>query len=222
MNDDIPDYSTFDESASPPESAEFEPLNLWEDIPTEEMPHPEGKIFEDDQIIGDPEALNEFHRYQGFTADCALYTQGGVLEANGQTFDIEEYRQQGQNEGWYDPSDGTTVSEVGRLIEENGVPVKYYENGATFSDMAVELGQGHGVVVAVDTEPIWGEPGGHALWVTGLEVNADGSPANIICNDSGRPDGQGFAYPADQFSQAWDWQNNYMVATRSPLAALSG
>jgi hypothetical protein len=55
-----------------------------------------------------------------------------------------------------------------------------------------------------------------------MEVNSDGNPASVICNDSGRPDGRSIAYPADQFAQAWALQSNYMVATRSPLAALSG
>ena len=153
------------------------------------------------------------------TNECALYAQGGVLEANGQPFDIERYRQQGMDGGWYNPDEGTYIDKFGYLLEDNGVPVTCYDH-ATMEDMAQELEQGHGVVVGVDTWPIWGEPGGHALWITGMEVGADGVPTQIICNDSGREDGCRIAYPYEDFKIAWDSLDNVMVATKNPLTAL--
>src|SRR5699024_7255423 len=128
----------------------------------------ESDLLEGDHLreIGNPETLAEYWRYQGNTNDCALYSQGGVLEAGGEPFDIEAYRQQGQEEGWYRPELGTDIPAIGQLIEDNGVPVTYYDYGADFHTMARELEQGHGIVAVVDTEPIWGVPGGHALWVT--------------------------------------------------------
>jgi hypothetical protein len=141
------------------------------------------------------------------------------LEAFGQNFDVEKYQQQGIEDGWYSPEGGTTVANFGDLLEENGVEVTHYDSGATIKDMAAELEQGHGVLVAVDTGRIWDdpEPGGHALVVTGIHVGPDGVPTEVICNDSGRPDGKVIAYSFEDFKASWEQYDNYMVATKDPI-----
>jgi hypothetical protein len=105
---------------------------------------------------------------------------------------------------------------MGDLLAENGMSVNRYED-ASIQDLANVLSMGKGIVTAVDCEPLWGEPGGHALWVTGLEVNQDGIPESVVCNDSGRPDGQAIMYPYDNFMQAWGAYNHMMVATVKPI-----
>jgi hypothetical protein len=167
--------------------------------------------------IGDPEALKDYWQYQKGPYDCTLYAQGGILEAMGQDFDLDTYRQQGIDGNWYSPDSGTYPDDMGKLLEENGVPSTRYE-GATIQNMANELKDGNGVAVAVDCLPIWGEPGGHALWVTGIEVGQDGTPTSVICNDSGQPEGAGIAYPFDSYMQAWAGYDNLMVATQQPLS----
>lgn len=225
------DLVEFDDTADHPEILDWSEWSdadspqLQTDVLLEEQPQDntdwnftEVAPLESEQMqeVGNPEALSPFWRHQGDTMDCALYAQGGILEAMGQEFDIEKYRQEGQEDGWYVPGEGTYLQNIGDLLENHGVPVNRYE-GATSDDLVNEVAQGHGVVAAIDTEPLWGEPGGHAVWVTGVELGPDGKPASVICNDSGRPDGQKIAYPYDSFMEAWSRTNYTMVATREPL-----
>lgn len=218
FNQDIPDLSEIPEI---PEGDSSE-MEIFESTDVDQvMPPLENEIFEHDELreIGNPEHLADNWRFQGETMDCALNSQGAVLEAFGQDFDLEKYKQQGMDEGWYDPEDGTLIPNIGDLIEANGVAVNKID-GASVQDLAQSLEQGKGVVVVVDTEPLWGEPGGHALQVTGMDVGDDGNPVNALCNDSGREDGQCFAYPFEDFKQAWGMMNNFMVATRDPIPGL--
>jgi hypothetical protein len=196
--------------------------DIWDDSSTDDVLLPPLDVDVMDvtcREIGDPEELSEYWHFQGDTQDCALYAQGGILEAEGQPFDIVIFEQQGQEGGWFDPEYGTYVNHFGDLLDENGVPVTRYE-GASIYDLAYELEQGHGVVVAVDTLPIWGEEAGHALWVTGIEVGPDGKPTSVICNDSGREDGRRIAYPYENFMQAWNMYGNIAVATKNQLSGL--
>jgi len=214
------DLPSFPDSTEPG-AGEF--LDIWDDSTQEESVLPPMDVDIMDEIpreIGYSEELSEFWHYQGDTQDCALYSQGGVLEADGQLFDVVKYEQQGIEGGWYVPGEGTYMDHFGDLLEENGAAVTRYES-ATIQDMANELDRGHGVVVAVDCLPIWGEPGGHALWITGIEVGSNGTPTSVICNDSGREDGQQIAYPYEAFKLAWDSYGDTIVATKDQLSALS-
>lgn len=172
-----------------------------------------------------PEVHEQFWRYQGQTNDCALYAQGGILEEMGYEFNIDIYKEIGQEEGWYSPGSGTNPDAVGRLLELYGVPVTYYDGmygdrgpQATLEDLEREISEGHGVIVAVDTSPIWGQPGGHALRVIGFERDDDtGEIIKVICNDSGHPDGQGITYDIEDFQEGWERFDSYMVATQDPV-----
>lgn len=207
------DSEEFSEKTDTPNSYD---MDIWDENPDKVLPNEtEDSIRE----VGFPDELAPYWHYQGYTNDCALYAQGGVLEADGKSFDIDKYREQAISDGSYDPEEGTYINRFGDLLESNGTEVNRYEN-ATIQDMASELDQGHGVVVAVDCEPIWGEPGGHALWITGMEVGDDGVPISIISNDSGREDGQSIKYPFDNFMDAWGSYGNVMVSTVEGLQEL--
>lgn len=218
MTDNPPELTPVeDQSGDMPDWDVLEDTSPDVVLPPTDMDVMDGEMRE----IGYPEEYSEYWHYQGMTNDCALYAQGEVLEADGQDFDIDKYREQGIDGGWYTPEEGTYLDGFGDLLEENGVAVNRYEDGATIQDMANEMDQGHGVVVAVDCLPIWGQPGGHALWVTGMDVGNDGVPTGIICNDSGREDGQQINYGYEDFKLAWDMYGNIMVATQEPLDCLS-
>lgn len=181
---------------------------------------PPSDVTDEIRQVGEPEGMAEFWQEQAGPNDCALYAQGSILEAFGQEFDLDRYQQQGIEAGWYSPDGGTNAANFGDLLEQNGVPITRYDEGSTFQDVATELEAGHGVLVPVDCLPLWGQSGGHALCVTGLEVGPDGVPTAVICNDSGRPDGQKIAYPFEDFKAAWEPFNGMMVATKDPLPAL--
>lgn len=224
MQGEVPDAEPPDQPTQTVEALQSpEPLQNGEPIEASAPLEPDSqqRQVSDAKIqeIGYQDQLADFWRYQGGTNDCALFAQGGVLEANGKPFDIQMFREQGVSDGWYHPDEGTDANAIGTLLEENGVPVEKLEQ-AGFEDLAQALNDGKGVVAPVDVEPIWGEPGGHALWVTGIDVDQTGKPNSVICNDSGREDGKGIAYPIDQFAEAWAAAGNRLVITKNPLAAL--
>lgn len=197
------------------EKLEKEPIN------TEQNPQ-EFTYPQDDQGIhevGNADELAKYWHFQGATNDCALYSQGSVLEANGKGFDIENYRNQAIADRSYTPEDGMNPAAVGDLLEQNGVEINRYEV-ASFQDMERELQMGNGVITIVEDEPLSGYKGGHALWVTGMEIGKDGIPVNIITNDSGVPDGRAIKYPYEDFKKAWLEKHNSMITTKEPLKAL--
>ncbi len=175
-------------------------------------PDPDNELRE----IGNPDNLAQYWKLQEGPNDCALFAQGCILEASGVPFDFDLYEQQGMQDGSYDPNKGTTASEVGNILEQNGLGTDRYQ-GASIQDLALEVGNHKGVIVAVDCEPLWGVQDGHALWVTGIEVDSAGKPINIIANDTGKEDGQAIKYPYQDFMDAWSGYGNFMVVTKDPL-----
>lgn len=175
-------------------------------------PDPDNELRE----IGNPKILAQYWKLQEGPNDCALFAQGCILEASGVPFDFDLFVKQGMQDSSYDPNKGTTASEVGNILEKNGLETDRYQ-GASIQDLALEVGNQKGVIVAVDCEPLWGVQDGHALWVTGIEVDSDGKPINIIANDTGKEDGQAIKYPYQDFMDAWSGFGNLMVVTKDPL-----
>ena len=176
------------------------------------------------RTLGQPEQSAQNWRLQEGPNDCALYAQGGILDRFGVPFDINTYRAEAQKAGYYTPETGTRPDGMGDLLERHGVAVKRYD-GATMQDLATEVQQGHGVVAMVDCAPLWGpdQEGGHALWVTGVNVDsATGKVESVVCNDSGRPDGKAITYPADAFAEAWKHFNNRLLCTVKPMPGAGG
>ena len=99
-------------------------------------------------------------------------------------------------------------------------------------DIANALEKGDRVIVALDANEIWsplrdadGIPieqpnGGHAVWVTGIDPQADGS-VKIILNDSGHPDGKMTAIDAVDFLNAWEDYSNFIVVADAPDHTIS-
>lgn len=170
--------------------------------------------------VGFADELAKNWHYQEGPNDCGVYSQAGILEADGKPFEIEKFRNQAIADGSFAPQDGMKANQLGDLLEENGVEVNRFD-GASFQDLEQELQMGKGVVTSVDTEPLWGSPGGHALWITGMEIDKDGKPVNITANDSGLSDGQAVKYPYEDFKEAWLAYHNQMVSTKNPLKTLS-
>lgn len=199
------------------DKVEKEPIN------TEQNPQ-EFTYPQDDQGIhevGNSEELAKYWKLQEGRKDCGIYAQAGVLEANGKAKGIDDLRQQAVLDGSFTSKRGMNPSRLGDLLEANGVEVTKYEV-ASFQDMERELQMGNGVITAVGTDPLWGgrDGDGHALWITGMELDKNGNPINIISNDSGRPDGKAIKYPYEDFKQAWLQYHNQMIATKNPLNML--
>jgi len=185
-------------------------------------------------VVGEPDDLaHHWHRQDG-PGDCAIYAEGGALEAFDKEFDPERERQAGEREGTYSRNGGTDIAALGHVWERNGIAVdRYPPSGSTdavsetardqaFHRLSETLEQRKGVVVAVDSGPLWHDEAGpaadrgHALWVTGLEQRESGA-TYVVCNDSGALDGQARRYPIEDFDRAWRRSGYDMVTTHDSL-----
>ena len=102
---------------------------------------------------------------------------------------------------------------------------------ATIVQLAREIQQGHKVIVGLDAGELWNqhpileeiedflglEEADHAVVVSGIDT-ANPSDIRVIISDPGT--GQAIAsYPIDQFLDAWEDSDFFMVATQDPAPA---
>lgn len=152
--------------------------------------------------------------FQGAENSCAIHSQYHVLKDYGYTGTVDELIAEAEAKGWYDPATGTAPENVGKLLEEHGVPCNVYID-ATAYNLYYELAQGKRIIIALDSGEIWGSDnilqdfmdnitgGGadHAVVVSGINT-ADPDNVKIILTDSGT--GQAAVeYPLEQFMDAW-------------------
>jgi hypothetical protein len=174
----------------------------------------------DTGVIGDPVDDAEFYHWQEADDTCAIVAQEGILEKEtGVPFDEAELAQEAEQLGVYFPGVGTTMDGMGVLLESHGIPVTEYMDGsADASTLARELNEGHEAIVGVDCGILWNDPfavgQGHAIWITGVEVDEMGDVTGVFANDSGIPDGGGVYYDIDTFQSAWNSMGSPMVATQ--------
>lgn len=180
-------------------------------------------------LIGNPEQDGTFFPgKQSYPDTCAIRCQEMILEEfTGQDIPEDAMVQMAEQHGWYSPGGGTSPSDVGNLLELNGVPVTRYEN-ATIMNLSAELAQGHKVIIGVESGDLWGESdithdlqelmgmqtADHAVVVTGIDTS-DPENVKVLLADPGT--GQAVAsYPVDQFMEAWQGSDFFMVATKEP------
>jgi hypothetical protein len=177
---------------------------------------------------GNPEAdAHCWHRQEG-NSSCAVVAQIGVYESiTGQEISEAEACRIAQENGWYDPESGTTPENVGKFLKYWGIPTDQRYDG-TLVDIADALERGDKVIVGLDANEIWypardpetGAPmeqsnAGHAVWITGIDPEPDGS-VKIILNDSGTPDGRMMVVNAEDFLNAWADYGNLLVVADAP------
>lgn len=186
--------------------------------------------YNDDSIIGDPVDDMEHWHQQTYKDTCAITSQEFILDdLTGLDFSEDELRQEALDNGWYTDGGGTPLECIGNILESHGIPIEK-EYGCTLEDLSDKLAQGEKVMVAIDADEIWnpneidldevlanayGMPGqgvNHAVQVIGID-NSDPNNPMVILNDPGHPDGQGMTVPADQFINAWQDGDGYMVST---------
>lgn len=197
--------------------------------------NPEEATYNNDDMIGDPlEDMEHWHE-QANPDTCAVVAQEFILDQlTGYDFDEQELRELAYENGWYTPTNGSNTGGTplyctGNILEYHGIPVERSE-GCTLQDIADKLAQGEKVIVGLDADEVWnpnspdqdgnlteveGIPGNgsnHAVQVIGID-NSDPNNPMVILNDPGNPNGQGLTVPADQFIDAWEDSNHFMVAT---------
>lgn len=178
-----------------------------------------------DLVAGTPEKDLENWHMQSEANSCAICCQEFVAEQLlDQEFSEQEMTKFATEQGWYNPETGTTISDVGKLLEAVGLEVKQ-EYNQTLSDIFGELDDGHKVIVGVNNmileNPEFAElPGyraNHAVEVIGVDYsNPEG--VQVILNDSGVPDGKGRVVSADTFAKAWNTSQRFMVTAQKGVA----
>lgn len=180
----------------------------------------------------DPGNDLDYWHQQNHPDTCAIVSQEFVLDELGKEYGIkfteEQLRQEAIDLCWYTPGGGTPLDCVGNLIEAHGVEVER-ESGCSFADLAHKLEDGQKVIVALDSDEIWNcgideddlvcnylglpeQDANHAVQVVGIDRSDPKNPI-IILNDPGTPNGKGLRVPANEFVDAWEDSNYYMVST---------
>lgn len=160
---------------------------------------------------------------QMYTDTCAIKSQQLILESNGLNFSETELRDEAIQNGWYIPGNGTPMEYVGNILENHGMEVCKYLH-ANITVLAKEVSQGHQVIVGVDSGELWnaghdeffediicGGQADHALLVSGFVVDPFTAEQNILLTDPGMG-GVCIEYPIEQFEDAWNDSNNFMIA----------
>lgn len=167
--------------------------------------------------------------FQGEQPACAVYSQYNVLKDYGYTGTAEDLVAEATDNGWYDPENGTSFQNIGKLLESHGVPCDVFINANRYN-LFGELAQGKKVIVTVDSGELWcdgklsklGEmlgdilPGGadHALVVTGFDTS---DPENVMVTLTDSGSGQAaVSYPIKQFEDAWSDGHCTMIVPREP------
>lgn len=206
-------------------------------LPVDCIPSPasDGPIFTEPEVIGQPDRYD--WEEQVMPDNCAVEAERAIINIFTRSpLSQQEAMYISSTHGWYMPGAGTSMVDVGNLLELHGIPT-HTTYHATIHDLATELSMGHGIIVGVDSSELWasgplaelkqaisgvtgidfGEDGAnHAVLVTGIDITAPNNPM-VILNDSGVPDGQGVAYPMEKFMQAWEDSGFYYTATDIPL-----
>jgi hypothetical protein len=178
--------------------------------------------------IGNPTEEADFWQQQEGQNSCAVVAQRGIYESiTGVELSEAELCQIAETNGWYDPEVGTYPEDMDKVLNTLGIPTTQHYD-ATLTDIADALERGDKVIVGLDGSEIWtpmrdpvtGSPveqtnSGHAVWVTGIDQEPDGS-VSIILNDSGTPDGQMKAVDAGDFLNAWEDHSNLLVVADAP------
>lgn len=174
--------------------------------------------------LGSPDSSAQFWKQQSGENSCAVVAQTSIYESiTGISISEEQACKIAQENGWFDPNTGTSPQNMGRLLSELGILTEQ-KYDARLEDIGNALERGDKVLVALDANEIWsplrspdGRPieqmdGGHAVWVTGIDAQPDGS-IRVLLNDSGTPSGKMKVVDAVDFMNAWrDFSNLLVVA----------
>lgn len=206
-----------------------EPLMGEEDILTGNTTASLGGLYDDPIEYGTPFTDGNYWRQQAGDFSCAVVAQISVYESltgNYLTEDVAStYAQQ---QGWFDPTSGTPLAYSGNILETLGIETYQLQN-ATLNDLADSLARGDKPIVGLDGSEIWnpmydshGNPldqtnAGHAVWVTGIDIETDGS-VGIIVNDSGHSNGMTSVIDKYDFLNAWQDYGNFVTIADNPYA----
>ena len=167
--------------------------------------------------------------FQWYDDTCAIKSQQLVLEQYGIEVSQEDLISIAEEQGWYRSGEGTPMNFVGNLLDYHNIPSTSVV-GANVGNLVAELAQGHQVIIGLDSGELHNNSilegikdfflGGtpdHALIVAGIDLT-DPNNSYVILKDPGTGD-VAKPYPLDQFMDAWNDANCFMVSTNEPTPA---
>lgn len=179
-----------------------------------------GQLEQDDLTAGTPETDVESWHLQSEANSCAVCCQEFVAEQLlEQDFSEQKMVEYATEQGWYNKETGTTMSDVGNLLETLGLEVER-ESGLMLSDLFGELENGHKIICGVNNmvleNPELAElPGcqaNHAVEVIGIDYS-NPEQVQVVLNDSGVENGMGRSVSADTFLKSWETSGRYTVTS---------
>jgi hypothetical protein len=186
------------------------------------------KLYNDPIEWGRPLIDQQYWRLQSGSASCAIVAQISIYQSlTGRYIGEQAACNYAQARGWFNPRTGTSPLYVGKLLNAYNISTTQKYN-ATLNDLAVALSRGDKPIVGLDGNEIWrpqrdryGNPveqanAGHAVWVTGIDREANGS-WNIILNDSGTPTGRASVIDYRDFLNAWKDYGSFLTVADNPL-----
>ena len=156
---------------------------------------------------------------------CAIRSQQHILAMYGIDIPEADLVQDAIKHEEYSMSDtnGTSIDDVGNLLERHGVDVNRYDN-ATIAHLISELGQGHKIIVGIDAYEVIAdslpermvemqkdavmERANHAV----LVVDVDPRTLDVAIIDPA--DGRLHSVPVGRFIDAWQDSECFMMATK--------
>jgi hypothetical protein len=185
-----------------------------------------GSLYENTIEYGDPLTDADYWREQDGANSCAVVAQISVYESlTGEYIPEADAADYAYEQGWFDPDSGTFLEDTGNILEDLGIET-YSSDNNTFADLEDALARGDKAIVALDGNEIWEPIGnsqeqadaGHAVWVTGIDYESNGS-VNVIINDSGTPDGSSSVVDYYDFINAWSDTDYFAAIAEAPSFA---
>lgn len=188
-----------------------------------------GGLSESTIEYGDPETDADYWRLQERDYSCAVVAQISVYESfTGESISEDDAVDYAREEGWLESDGGTSLADSDNILADLGIET-YTSYDVSFADLEDVLATGDKAIVAVDSNEIWSPQydrrgdsveqtdGGHAVWVTGIDYESNGS-INIILNDSGDPNGSASVVEYDDFINAWSDYDSFAAIAENPFA----
>lgn len=178
-----------------------------------------------EKVIGNPEEAENHWHEQSEQNSCAVACQEFVAEQLlDREFSERELIEYAKECGWYDSAEGTSITDIGKLLEVMGLEVERTE-GLTIAELAQSLAEGEKVICGVNNmilqEPsLAGLPGitaNHAVEVIGIDYSNPARP-QVVLNDPGVKNGQGIRHDMNVFQAAWETSHRFAVTANKKEA----
>ena len=177
--------------------------------------------YNNDLVFGNPEEDDDNWHKQSSKFSCAVVCQEFVAEQIlNRDFSEQDFSTFAKKQGWYDSNSGTSLYDVGNILETMGINVEKSEN-LTLNDLAQELEADGKIICAVNSSimqnPLFslipGLSADHAVQVIGIDCSDPDEP-KVILNDPNVENGKGRQVDAETFLKSWDTSNNFAAIAR--------